>query len=1233
MEDRENTDDADMSDGMQTRGEEQKDIGEGQGSRLVIKKVELENFKSYGGVQEIGPLHHSFTAIVGPNGSGKSNIIEAILFVFGKRASKLRQNRMADLIHKSEAYPNCRFARVSVYFQSVRINEEGESELVRGSEFVVSRLAYVDRAAEYQIDGRRVSVEEVYRVLRDEHGIDLDRNRFLILQGEVETISMMDRMELLEYLEEVIGSHVYVEEIERVKEELSGLSQERAQKLEWLRLAEKEKSALEGEKEKAVDCLRKMKELCDRKALGYAYKRHCAEKKAEEIEAEFDRAKEEVDTLKRGVDELGERIERLRRQYEEQSGRKQLEERMEEARRSLKKMEERDLELRDLAKKLCRNESKLRRSMEKSEEQVREREGRVEEWKLEIERLSGEVEVGEKKLRRLEERLRGERKKVSGKLLPVQQRLSSKQRDLIPLQKARVEVESQLNLKRLELEVARGAQEEVELEWRRAGEKVREMEEWLSGQSKERKRLRKELDEVVLELKKSEEKKERYRIEEGKISERVEDLRRLQAEGGGEELLTRMKEGLPDSVAREVLGRLGDLGYIEEKYELAANVSTGAWSYVVVRNAECAQRCVQELRRRRLGRATFLVLEELRVGTEGAGGAEVEGAKRLVDLIESESEEVLPAIRYACGDTWVCESLERAREVALSGGTRRRVVTTDGSLFEVHGTLTSGGRPTSWRGRGLRVKGRNRHGGGRKPEDEVADLKRLIESLSGVRDRMRRMESVESEWRSKHHNLSQELERLEIGVKNGMAQRDDEKQRESRLDSERRHLEKQKGDAAKIEKEIQHLEDQVDQISKDSSSLESEIQQIETELDRILGPDVKRLERDCEHLRGLIKSWQEDIVKNEVSIESAQRDMERHREMCAECLRSIDELNQRVVETEKELESLTNAAFEVTQQNEEAEAAYASLAEQLEKQRDELEQLESSLSSQRDSLRDSEGRLSSIDVQLKEVKTIVSHFSAKLDTLASRKLSLRFDEDDNDLELQIEHAPSMSKSDIKENDLEVNRLNEELVNVHYDQDAIVRYREKKLVFEKHRADAEETTRRWDERRQHLDTLQNQRLSQFMNGYGIINAKLKEMYRMLTSQNGSAELECSTDLFSEGISFSVRPPNKTWKNIQNLSGGEKTLSSLSLVFALHHFKPTPIYIMDEIDAALDFRNVIIIANYIKRKTKHVQFLIISLRNYMFELADCLVGIYKTENVTKTVCINPADFCIQLGAHTF
>jgi structural maintenance of chromosomes protein 4 len=191
---------------------------------------------------------------------------------------------------------------------------------------------------------------------------------------------------------------------------------------------------------------------------------------------------------------------------------------------------------------------------------------------------------------------------------------------------------------------------------------------------------------------------------------------------------------------------------------------------------------------------------------------------------------------------------------------------------------------------------------------------------------------------------------------------------------------------------------------------------------------------------------------------------------------------------------------------------------------------------------------------------------------------------------------------------------------------IGRFRAKDKEYKLREKELDDVTTRRDTVRKEFDDLRKQRLTEFMDGFNTITLKLKEMYQMITL-GGDAELELvdSLDPFSEGIVFSVRPPKKSWKNISNLSGGEKTLSSLALVFALHHYKPTPLYVMDEIDAALDFRNVSIVAHYIKERTKNAQFIVISLRNNMFELADRLVGIYKTDNCTDSVSINPVELC--------
>jgi structural maintenance of chromosome 4 len=164
----------------------------------------------------------------------------------------------------------------------------------------------------------------------------------------------------------------------------------------------------------------------------------------------------------------------------------------------------------------------------------------------------------------------------------------------------------------------------------------------------------------------------------------------------------------------------------------------------------------------------------------------------------------------------------------------------------------------------------------------------------------------------------------------------------------------------------------------------------------------------------------------------------------------------------------------------------------------------------------------------------------------------------------------MDKDQLKQDIEELEAKNE---NTSVDTSVLEEYRKRVEAHATRSAALAEVVGRRDSAKKRCDEFRRLRLEGFMEGFSIISLRLKEMYQLIT-MGGNAELELvdSLDPFSEGILFSVMPPKKSWKNISNLSGGEKTLSSLALVFALHSYKPTPLYVMDEIDAALDFKNV-------------------------------------------------------------
>ena len=151
--------------------------------RLMIEKIVLNNFKSYYGIKQIGPFTSAFSAVVGPNSSGKSNLIESLLFVFGKRAKRMRLNKLPELVHSSaEHYNDVTHAMVEVYFQTILDYEEEPDhfDIVPGSKFRVSRRVDRNSHSKYMINGYESTFKDVCELL-SKKGIDLEHNRFLIL--------------------------------------------------------------------------------------------------------------------------------------------------------------------------------------------------------------------------------------------------------------------------------------------------------------------------------------------------------------------------------------------------------------------------------------------------------------------------------------------------------------------------------------------------------------------------------------------------------------------------------------------------------------------------------------------------------------------------------------------------------------------------------------------------------------------------------------------------------------------------------------------------------------------------------------------------------------------------------------------------------------------------------------------------------------------------------------------
>ena len=437
-----------------------------------------------------------------------------------------------------------------------------------------------------------------------------------------------------------------------------------------------------------------------------------------------------------------------------------------------------------------------------------------------------------------------------------------------------------------------------------------------------------------------------------------------------------------------------------------------------------------------------------------------------------------------------------------------------------------------------------------------------------------------------------------------------------------------KEDAERTQTLIQSIKDHsetMESLRQKSESLRNAATKLEEALENVGGAPLRKQRELVAQLQSEVAAAESEAAKKVAQIKNSEKQIVKLQADAEKAQKEAQAYDTQHDELMREFKALEEVAYKVVER---MNAKQAILTEK-EAEIQELKKLYDQKQKEVAVIREVEvDILNEIDVQrssMKEESGKKKHWAQEY-TSMTQKLQELTDMDVDDISTEL-----LSESNADEVQYRITVLEEEMERMDANPDAIIAWKKADEEYNQRAAELEMATSNRDEAKITYEELRKKRLEEFMNGFNIISLKLKEMYQMIT-MGGDAELELvdSLDPFSEGILFSVRPPKKSWKNIANLSGGEKTLSSLSLVFALHHFKPTPLYVMDEIDAALDFKNVSIVGNYIRERTKDAQFVIISLRNNMFELADRLVGIYKTDNATKSIPLNPGSFSVGIKA---
>ncbi|XP_058668048.1 structural maintenance of chromosomes protein 4 isoform X2 [Ammospiza caudacuta] len=1205
--------------------------------RLMITHIVNQNFKSYAGEKILGPFHKRFSCIIGPNGSGKSNIIDSLLFVFGYRAQKIRSKKLSVLIHNSDEHQDIPSCSVQVHFQKITDKEGDDYEVIPDSKFCVSRTAYRDNSSTYCINGKKKTFRDVGVLLRS-HGIDLDHNRFLILQGEVEQIAMMKPKGqtehdegMLEYLEDLIGSARLKEPIHTLCRRVELLNEHRGEKLNRVKLVEKEKDALEEDKNKAIEFLCLENQIFKEKNQMCQYYIHDLKKRINDLEMQKEKINEETKSINEKSSKLAEETKTKNKALKELEKKcNKITKFIEENKEKFTQLDLQDVKVREKLKHAKSKAKKLEKQLQKDKEKVEELKNVPSTSAKAIEDATAKRELLAKAKDKEEAKLRQVLASLQEETKEIQKEKEGKEKELMEFSKEVTESRSNRDIAQSELELYLSKYNSALARLRQAQEALGSTSSTLKERKAAIKDIAGKLPQAEQQLKEKENALEKLGREESRAKDLMRNLRRKVEEAKSSLAQSRSRGKVLEALLQQkkcgnipgLYGRLGDLGAIDDKYDVAISSSCGALDHIVVDTIDTAQACVNFLKAGGIGVATFIALDKMAVWENKIQKIPTpENVPRLFDLVKVEDPKVRLAFYFALRDTLVAKNLEEATRIAFQKEKRWRVVTLQGQIIEVSGTMTGGGGKVMKGRMGssvvmdiseeeiIKMESQLQRDSQRAVQCEE-EKSQLEEAIRKLQQEIREMRNTSEKYTASIRGFSEQevdlknqIKELEANVAAAAPDKTKQKELEKVLDGYKKVYERVAEKAGKMEEEVKRLH----QLIMDTNN-----QKLKAQQDKI-----DKIDKEMDECSSA-------ITKAQVAAKTADRNLKKCEEALQRTEKEMEENEKEMIKLTEEMTTLEDKASEVMNECKQAEESLPAVQEE---QKNLLQEMKT--------IRDAEHALQSEALSIKlKIEQIDSHISThqgkvKYWQKEISKLSLHAIEGQAPEQLRVlseEELEALQEPDVLSKRIAL--LEAQRHQLRPNLGAIAEYRRKEELYLKHVEELDNITSERDKFREAFEQLRKQRLNEFMAGFNVITNKLKENYQMLTL-GGDAELELvdSLDPFSEGIMFSVRPPKKSWKKIFNLSGGEKTLSSLALVFALHHYKPTPLYFMDEIDAALDFKNVSIVAFYIYEQTKNAQFIIISLRNNMFEIADRLIGIYKTQNTTKSVATNPKILAVK------
>lgn len=1187
---------------------------------MILKALEMQGFKSFPD-KTVLEFNKGITAVVGPNGSGKSNISDAVRWVLGEQSTKtLRGSKMEDVIFSGTDVRKAKgFAEVTL-----RLDNTDRSLNKDSDEVSVTRRYYRSGDSEYLVNGESARLRDVNELFMD---TGLGRDGYSIVgQGKIADMVSPKASERRDMLEEAAGiSHFRYRRGDAIKR-LAQAEENLVRLRDILSELESRVGPLKAQSEKAQKFIvlageRKNLEIgiwlntidkTGEKMRDQEHKIEIAEASHKEAQDELSKIGEMIDKAADGTRDINIKLEEIRNSA---SG---FEEKLSDIDSQIKVAENSILHNNETIERINRDKaaeneteqnidaavSAAQECIQKAEEQIADATRQMDELSKQEETyrlssskfsdraaaLSGEISALSVRLadcRVTAETANSSIEEIRSRISSIDESMGTRKDDYDALLKRKADAEASLKEIQDEIVSVKNAIDGYTLRFENRGKKADS--------------VKLAIDEKQRELHKGQ---DRVRL--------LEDLEK-NMEGYFGAVKAVMKESGRGAL-RGIYGPVSQLITVKDKYSAAIETALGAAvQNIVVDNETDAKRAMGFLKEHRAGRATFLPITAIKGRVLSEQGLDDQyGFVSIASDLVSYDNKYSEIIRWLLGRTAVAEDIDSAIAIAKKYSYRFRIVTLDGQVINAGGSMTGGSRVQN---AGILSRGN--------------EIERLKGSLASMQ---KELDGMLSDYKLLSEDASAAKAELEGAEGDLLRAKEENIRREGELKLASDKLASVSSGVKELLEEKETLEKRIESVSSGAEAARSQIDELketlenkEKELESITG-DSKTLQKNREEVASKAAEIRLRIVSLQKDVEANTDEITRLKNRKTGHLDRLSELDGEIREIEEKNDELRALTERLSADEKALKANHGDAQNQINElisQRDELEKQANDLRLHERAKSEERERLSGDIARLEERKIAMRN---EYDNLTSKlydeyQLTRR---EAAALEIEIDDYALAAKR-LAELKSQIRALGS--VNV----SAIEEYKEvsERYEFLSGQISDVETSRA--ELNKMIDDLTGKMAEQFREQFNRINSCFGQTFIELFG-GGKAELrlEDERDVLGSDIEIKVQPPGKNVQNINLLSGGEKGLSAIALLFAILKVTPAPFCIFDEVEAALDDVNVSRYAQYVRRMTKNTQFILITHRRGTMEEADVLYGVTMQEKgVSKLLELKTAEMAKKLG----